>query len=91
MTIGTMTAARAIVRRKDVLGKVRVTLIVSNAEDESESHEMGTYYSRARAQSMADFAVDVLMRKVKQCGSFSSEDIWQAVLGAGGSVGGPRL
>ena len=92
MTIGTMVAARAIVSGGlDLLGGLRVTLVVSDSGDESESHEMGTYYSRARAQFVADFAVDILTRKATQCGSFSSDEVRQAVLSAEGALGRPRL
>jgi hypothetical protein len=92
MTIGTMVAARAIVSSgPDPLGGLLVTLVVSDAGDESESHQMGTYYSRARAQFVADVAVDILTRRAKQCGSFSGEEVRQAVLSAEGALGRPRL
>jgi hypothetical protein len=90
MAIGTMIAARAIVGDPDFFGGLRVTLVVSDAGDSSESHEMGTYYSRARAQFVADAAVGILTRKAEQCGSFSSEEVRQAVLSAGGTASGPR-
>jgi hypothetical protein len=87
-----MVAARAIVSGgPDLLGGLRITLIVSDSGDESESHEMGTYYSRAAAQFVADFAVDFLTRKARQCGSFSGEELRQAVLSAEGASGRPRL
>ena len=92
MTIGTMVAARAIVSGgPDLLGGLLVTLVVSDAGDESESHEMGTYYSRSRAQFVADVAVDILTRKAKECGSFTGEEVRQAVLSAEGALGRPRL
>jgi hypothetical protein len=91
MTIGTMIAARAIVSDPDFFGGLHVTLVVSDAGDSSESHEMGTYYSRARAQFVADFVVGVLTRKAKQSGSFSSEEVREAVLSSGGTTGGLRL
>ena len=90
MTTGATVAARAIVRRPDGLGRVRVTLIVSDAGNTSESHELGPYDSRARAQSVADAAVDILRRKAKQCGSFTGDEVRQAVLSAESSTGGPR-
>jgi hypothetical protein len=91
MTTGETVAARAIVRRADVLGRVRVTLIVSNAGDASESHELGPYDSRVRAQSVADVAVHILRRKAKEHGSFNGEEVRQAVLSAEGSTGGPQF
>jgi hypothetical protein len=91
MTIGTMIAARAIIGDPDPFGGLRVTLVVSDAGDSSESHEMGTYYSKTRAQFVANFVVGVLTRKAKQCGSFSSEEVREAVLGSGGTTGGLQL
>jgi hypothetical protein len=77
-----MVGAHALMGGPDRYGRVGFTLVVTDAAQSAQSYRLGPYRSRSEAQSAADITVDVLTRRAKVHGFFTSDEIHRAIQSA---------